>query len=92
MENQDLMDSFLNSVQEDARIGPNHISLFAGLVKISRDRGNENPLVIFSSEVMPVCKLTGATTYYRTLRELHHYGYISYIPSYNHFLGSLVKL
>jgi len=83
---------FMGRVKEDPRIGPLHISIYVSLVAIWMDRGGAHPLSVFAHEVMPYCKITGPATYHRTLRQLHEYGYIKYVPSYNHFLGSLIYL
>jgi hypothetical protein len=84
------LSDFFTSIKEDQRIGPYHISLYTALLKCWQERAFEQPLSVFSKEVMPLCMIAGSNTYHRTIRELHAYGYIRYIPSYNHFLGSLV--
>lgn len=87
-----LLIDFMNRAREDARIGPMHISLYAALVTLWHKKGCTHPFPVFSHEVMPVCKICGPATYHRSIRQLHEYGYIKYLPSYNHFLGSLVDL
>lgn len=84
--------SFMEMIQEDVRINPAHISLYAALVHCCRKKQYQHPLTVFSYEIMPLCKISGTATYHRSIRELHQYGYIRYVPSYNHFLGSLVYL
>ena len=37
-------------------------------------------------------KISARSTYYKILQDLHAFGYIRYIPSYNIFLRSLVYL
>jgi hypothetical protein len=88
----DLMDSFLISAKEDPRIGPNHISLFAGLVKTYKDQGGKSRVYVFRKDLASICKLNGTTTFHKTIRELHEYGYITYTPSYNHFIGNMVTI
>jgi hypothetical protein len=83
---------FMRRAKEDPRIGPLHISLYAALLILWIDRGCAHPLSVFSHEVMPYCKITGPATYHRSIRQLAAYGYIRYVPSYNHLLGSLVYL
>ncbi|MBC7886668.1 MAG: hypothetical protein H7Z13_02180 [Ferruginibacter sp.] len=88
----DLLISFIESVKEDPRINMAHISLYASLVSYWYANGQANPLCVFSRDIMPACKISGAATYHRSIRELHEYGYIKYVPSFNHFLGSLVYI
>ncbi len=86
----DLLSNFIDCVKEDPRINMAHISLYASLVSHWHANGQGNPLCVFSRDIMPICKISGAATYHRSIRELHEYGYIKYVPSFNHFLGSLV--
>jgi hypothetical protein len=86
----ELVSNFIENVKDDPRINTAHISLYVSLVNQWFAKGIENPLTVFSKEIMPICKISGAATYHRSIRQLHEYGYIRYIPSYNHFLGSLV--
>jgi hypothetical protein len=87
-----LLTGFMERVKEDPRIGVTHIGLYAALLTLWQQRQRITPIPVFSHEVMPYCKLFGPATYHRTIRQLHEYGYIKYVPSYNHFLGSLVFL
>lgn len=86
----ELLNAFMEAVREDPRIGTSHISLYVTLVSCWHEKHFEYPLSVFARELMPLCKISGTGTYHRCIRELHEYGYISYQPSYNHFLGSLV--
>ncbi|HRN55636.1 MAG TPA: hypothetical protein PLL71_04260 [Agriterribacter sp.] len=85
-----LLGAFLKAVREDPRISTAHISLYVSLISLWRERSFDRPLYVFSHEIMPRCKIAGTATYHRSIKELHEYGYIKYVPSYNHFLGSLV--
>ena len=86
-----LITDFLTDAKEDVRISPVHISLYLSLVYCLREQ-MVNPVYIFSRQLMPLAKISGVATYHRTIRELHEYGYIRYVPSYYHLLGSLVYL
>jgi hypothetical protein len=87
---QELVSDFIENIKDDPRINTAHISLYVSLVNQWYENGRESPLSIFSKEIMPICKISGAATYHRSIRQLHEYGYIKYVPSYNHLLGSLV--
>jgi len=86
----ELVSDFIENVKDDPRINTAHISLYVSLVNQWYANGRKSPLSIFSKEIMPICKISGAATFHRSIRQLHEYGYIKYVPSYNHFLGSLV--
>jgi hypothetical protein len=83
---------FLERASDDPRIGPLHISLYATLLMLWGKRENDKPLFLFSREVMPLCKIYGAATYNRCIKDLHEWRYIVYSASYNHFVGSRVEL
>ena len=83
---------FLKSIRDDPRICPAHISLFLAILQYSQEHERQNPIRIFRRDIMPLAKISAAGTYLRCIRDLHAYGHIKYIPSYNHFLGSLIYL
>jgi hypothetical protein len=41
---------------------------------------------------MELCKISASSTYHKTIRELHEFGYIEYRPSFNHNKRSLIRL
>ena len=90
MKETELLVKFMDAVKDDPRIAVTHIGLYAALLTLWHKR--EHPLSIFSHEVMPYCKLFGPATFHRNIRQLAEYGYIKYIASHNHVLGSLVYL
>lgn len=81
---------FLTAVEQDARISTVHISVYVALWKKWKDSGSDGPLSFFRTDITGLCKLSSYNAFHRAIRQLHEYGYIQYIPSYNHFLGSLV--
>lgn len=87
-----LINNFIENVKEDPRINTSHISLYVSLVNYWYSNGQSNPMSIFRHEIMPACKISGTATYHKSIRQLHDYGYIKYVPSFNHFLGSLVYI
>jgi hypothetical protein len=88
-----ILDSFLAMAQEDPRMATAHISLFILLWKHWRESGRLEPtLTIFSSQLRPFSKISSPSTYHKTIRELHQYGYIFYQPSFNRYKGSYVQL
>ena len=92
MEYVHVLQEFFAAIQEDPRIGTNHISLYTALFQQWSKQEFRCPIRVFSKELMPLCKIYGSATYYRSIRELHRYGYIKYVPCYNHLVGSYVFL
>ena len=79
---------FLDLAQEDTRLGSAHISLYNALWKKWKDKGCEQPLSFCRAELVAVSKLSGYNSYHKTIRQLHEYGYIRYLPSYHPYQGS----
>lgn len=86
----DPLHFFLSETEADPRITTAHISLYVSLWKKWKNSGAEQPLYVFRQDVMNLCKISSYNTYHKVIRQLHQYGYIRYIPSYNHFAGSSV--
>jgi hypothetical protein len=86
------LSGFLTAIEDDPRINVTHISIYVALLKRWHEHQYENPVSVFSHEVMKLAKISGSATYHKSIKELHEYGYIKYTPSYNHFLGSLVYI
>lgn len=84
------LNHFLREARNDVRIGPSHISLFMAILLYAEETGSANPICVFSKDLMPLAKISATATLNKNIWELHYYGYVRYIPSYNHFLGSLI--
>ena len=84
------MNDFFRRSRHDARIGAVHISMYVSLLELWQESGMKPSLFVFSYEVMPLCKISASSTYYKTIRQLDEYGYLKYTASYNHFVGSVV--
>jgi len=76
----------------DDRLTPHHISLYYALFHQWNLAKFQNPISICRSELMLACKIGSANTYTKCLKQLDHWGYIEYKPSYNPMRGSLVNL
>ncbi|MEJ0080904.1 MAG: hypothetical protein WDM78_08150 [Puia sp.] len=83
---------FMNGILEDPRIGPTHISLYVAILTNFRNQSLNDPISVFSRNLMKQSKIAGNGTYYKCLTDLKAAGYIHYIPSSNPFLGSLIYL
>ena len=88
--NIDVLGSFLATAKEDPRINTAHISLYVSLIYFWQQKQYKNPVSLFRHDLIPLCKISGSATYHKSIRDLHRFGYIEYIPSFNRFEGSLV--
>lgn len=87
---RNVFNDFLCAVVEDPRLGPLHISLYAAILHFYNEQQERTPVSVFGKQLMQYAKISSNNTYHRIIRELHNYGYIYYIPSFNPFLGSLI--
>jgi len=86
------MGVFISNIRNDPRIAPSHISLFVAIIQYAKEHDFANPLVVSKRELMSLAKISCEGTYYKNIRQLHEYGFIKYIPSYNRFDGSEIYL
>ncbi|MBN8694588.1 MAG: transcriptional regulator [Bacteroidetes bacterium] len=77
---------------EDERLTPFHVSLYFSLFQYWNMAKFRNPISISRDELMRASKIGSVNTYIRSIKELHTWNYIKYIPSYNPQKGSQVYL
>jgi len=81
---------FFNKIQTDTEIAPSQIALYIALFQCWNKQRFSNPIYIIRDEVMRLSKITSKSTYHRSMHILHQNGYITYMPSYNPFVGSQI--
>ena len=74
---------FMDRAEKDSRLGPIHVSLYLAILYCWIRQGGRGPARVSGKELMPLAKIGGPTPMYKSLRELHEYGYIEYQPSFN---------
>jgi hypothetical protein len=74
----------------DQRITVWHISLYVALMHKLKENNFKNPVSITRAEVMKLAHIASIATYHKYMKELHDYGYIEYLPSYDPCKGSTV--
>jgi hypothetical protein len=92
MNEQVLLVDFFKAIVTDPRVNSRHVSLYVSLLQFWVSNDAKNPLELFSREVMGLCKISASSTYHKTIRELHEFGYIGYEPSFNHNQRSRICL
>ncbi|WP_205514348.1 hypothetical protein [Longitalea arenae] len=85
-----LLIEFLRAAAEDPRIGPVHISLYVAILHQYKLQEYKLPISVYSRDLMRLAKISASNTYHKYIQELHRYGFIQYLPSYNPVSGSSV--
>lgn len=86
------LSGFFQKVAVDNRLNPTHVSLYMAVFQFWNSERFQNPVSISRQELMRISKISAKATYHKCIKDLHNFGYIQYIPSYNPFKGSLVYL
>ena len=86
------MTGFYEAIEEDARIGTTHISLYMALLQEWNLNGGINPISIARTTIMKAAKINARYTYNKCMNNLQEFGYITYLPSSNPTTNSTVYL
>ena len=86
------LSGFFQRVASDNRLNPTHVSLYMAIFQYWNAERFQNPVSISRQELMRISKISAKATYHKCIKDLHNFGYIKYIPSFNPFKGSLVYL
>ncbi|MBJ2124300.1 MULTISPECIES: hypothetical protein [Flavobacterium] len=81
MESLKPLYNFFTAIENDFRVSPTHIAIFAALLQFRNSNGFANPIEAYRYEITPVAKVLSAYTYHKCIRELSEYGYLKYEPS-----------
>ena len=92
MDQLNPLSDFFNAIAGDPRISITHIGIYAALLQYWKQNNFENPIQVFSHEIMRIAKISASTTYHKNIRDLSSYGYIRYEPSYKRNKGSRVYI
>ena len=86
------LSAFFEKISLDNRLNPTHVSLYMAIFQYWNAERFQNPVSVSRQELMRISKISAKATYHKCIKDLHNFGYIKYIPSYNPFKGSLVYL
>lgn len=81
---------FYDTIRNDHRIGPTHISLFMAIFQLYNLNGFINPVYTSRALLMEISKINGVATYHKCIKGLVDSGYIQYQPSYTAKVGSKI--
>ncbi len=84
------LSDFFHAISSDPRISITHIGIYSALLQYWCEHSFENPIHVFSYEIMRIAKISASSTYHKSIRDLSSYGYIRYEPSYKRNRGSKV--
>lgn len=84
METASASFALLNKVQDDLRTGPAHISLMAAILKFNEEQSKDYSVAVTGKVLRSAARIDGKAAYYRYLLDLQRFGYIRYVPFYNH--------
>lgn len=90
MDQLNPLSDFFNAIAADPRISITHIGIYAALLQCWKQHNFENPMNVFSYDIMRIAKISASTTYHKIIKDLSSYGYIKYEPSYKRNQGSKI--
>lgn len=73
---------FVLKATKDCRITRGHLALYLALFYLWQNNGLDEPLMLYSHNVMPIAKISSNSTYHRLIKDLNDFGFIRYEPSY----------
>jgi hypothetical protein len=88
---KELKDAYF-SLASDERINVWHMSIYMALLYSWAHKKGINPIFITRREIMKLAHISSIATYHKCIKQLQEYGYLHYVPTYNHFSGSQVFL
>lgn len=92
VDNADYIKTSFELIVGAPETGPSHISLYVAILHFASCQSYNNPVTVFSRDLMKRAKIAGFATYHKCMRDLKAIGLINYVPSCNPFLGSLIYL
>ena len=91
MKTQNELIHFMTAARDDPRLSPLHLSVYLALLYLDARQCNEW-ICVSARSIMPLARIASSGPYHRVMRQLHAYGYIKYLPSFNRRSPSKVWL
>ena len=86
------LNAVFQQFSKDSRLNPSHISLYMSLFQFWNINRFPEEFYINREEVMGIAKIGGIATYHKCIKNLNDWKYLCYLPSYNIFKGSKVRM
>ncbi len=90
METLKPLSDFFLAIENDCRISITHIGVYVALLQYWQEHEYQNPIQVFSYEIMRIAKISASATYHKSIKDLSDFGYIKYEPSFKRNQGSKV--
>jgi len=84
--------SFVELAEEDPRVRPCHLGLYAVLLSQCLKGGGANPFPIRRDQIMRMAKFSSRSTYNQAMGDLARFGFIRYLPARSAVSSSQVFL
>jgi hypothetical protein len=81
-----------NRLNKDGRITSWHISLYMALFFMWISSGHRSTFAVSRRTLMQLSHIQSYVTYHKCIKQLHDFGYISYLPSYHPKEGSSISM
>lgn len=75
------MEAFFETISEDPRITPTHISIYLAMLSEFQNQPCEMCLVN-RTRIMQLAKVNARSTYDKVMNDLANFGYIKYFPAF----------
>jgi len=89
---ENTLSDFFKTIQNHDWITPSHICIYMAIFELWHQNKFENPVSISRSKIMAMARVSANGTYHKCIKELVKGKYISYLPSYNPYFGSLITV
>ncbi|GAA0557819.1 hypothetical protein [Chitinophaga japonensis] len=86
------LNAFFAKLQTETRLRPHHISLYMALFACWNQYRFCTAFFLSRQRLMRTSGIGSKTTYFKCLKELHHYGYIIYRPALHRHHGAKVSM
>jgi hypothetical protein len=81
-----------NKIADDRRVNVWHISLFIYILVLWQKNGYADQLKVSRKQLMTGAHFGSITTYHRCINHLKELHYIVYLPTYDSYQGTIIKV
>lgn len=92
MKKLELLTHYIQQVTSDERLKTVHLSLLIALCERWIYSDFSMRYQVSRKALMKISHIRSKATYHKTLRELQHFGYLKYIPSFHPRLASTIEI
>lgn len=86
------LNHWFSLLEKAPMVRPTHISLYVALFNVWNKQRFADPIYVTRSDLMEISKIGSKTTYSQCMTDLHHWGWIYYVPSNSIYAKSEVRM